>query len=261
MADTFSKEFIEDIIAGIWSGVISEKELPVNLYRKIAKTLLDALYKGYGGTLKDFKPDTRDYELLDELRTSVFHFSAAKTATQMQEMTEALVDNNGTVRSFSEFKKIAAEIFDTYNVRYLETERNTALASGQMAVLWNRIETEKKLFPYLEISVVEDDNTSEICQPLDGITLPVDDPFWDEYYPPNHFNCRSTVKQLDEDAKQSTGDQVDHAKEHADEHMTDEFKMNVGKDGYVFKDDHPYFQIGKADPAWGIDNYGLPIPE
>ena len=83
----------------------------------------------------------------------------------------------GLSGAFRNLKRSPSEIYENYNVHYLATERNTALASGQMAVYWNRIEQQKNIFPYLKLIVVEDDNTSEICAPLDGITLPVDDDF------------------------------------------------------------------------------------
>ena len=31
---------------------------------------------------------------------------------------------------------------------------------------------------------------------LEGVTLPIDDPFWASYYPPNGWNCRCTVVQV-----------------------------------------------------------------
>jgi SPP1 gp7 family putative phage head morphogenesis protein len=52
----------------------------------------------------------------------------------------------------------------------------------------------------LEYSAVLDDRTTEICQALDGSVYNADNPIWDEYRPPNHYNCRSilvAVTQLD----------------------------------------------------------------
>ena len=31
-----------------------------------------------------------------------------------------------------------------------------------------------------------------------GLVYPVEDPFWDEWYPPNGFNCRCTVMSVSE---------------------------------------------------------------
>lgn len=52
----------------------------------------------------------------------------------------------------------------------------------------------------LEYSAVLDDKTTEICQALDGSVYNADNPVWDTYRPPNHYNCRSilvAVTQLD----------------------------------------------------------------
>ena len=48
-------------------------------------------------------------------------------------------------------------------------------------------------FPYWEYSAIEDNRTSNICKQLDGVIKRYDDPFWSTYYPPNHYQCRSTV--------------------------------------------------------------------
>lgn len=45
----------------------------------------------------------------------------------------------------------------------------------------------------LEYSAILDDHTTEICTELNGSTWRTDNPLWDTYNPPNHFNCRSVV--------------------------------------------------------------------
>jgi SPP1 gp7 family putative phage head morphogenesis protein len=45
----------------------------------------------------------------------------------------------------------------------------------------------------LEYSAILDDNTTDICEELDGSTYPADSDFWSQYTPPNHFNCRSIL--------------------------------------------------------------------
>lgn len=44
-----------------------------------------------------------------------------------------------------------------------------------------------------EFAALLDDRTTDVCEWCDGRTYPVDDPFWDVYTPPNHFNCRSLL--------------------------------------------------------------------
>jgi SPP1 gp7 family putative phage head morphogenesis protein len=45
----------------------------------------------------------------------------------------------------------------------------------------------------LEYSAVLDDRTTEICMALDGNVWADDNPVWDDYRPPNHYNCRSVL--------------------------------------------------------------------
>jgi SPP1 gp7 family putative phage head morphogenesis protein len=45
----------------------------------------------------------------------------------------------------------------------------------------------------LQYSAILDDRTTDICRALDGKTYEEDSDVWDQYRPPNHFNCRSVL--------------------------------------------------------------------
>jgi SPP1 gp7 family putative phage head morphogenesis protein len=60
-------------------------------------------------------------------------------------------------------------------------------------------------FPMWGFDVVLDDNTSEICEPLDGLAYPANDPIWDSLYPPNHYQCRTSVFPLGADEVEANG--------------------------------------------------------
>jgi SPP1 gp7 family putative phage head morphogenesis protein len=247
---------IKELLTDIFEGQVTPENLPVDLYMAIGSFLEKGLLEGAGGKLASF--EGKDLELIQELRTNIYMFSAAKTYEEVRTIGEMLYDNEDKIRPFKEFFEEARKTYDTYNVDYAKTEYNTAVASGQMGVRWNQIMADADILPYLQISVVEDAQTTEICEPLNGITLPIKDPFWDEFYPPNHWNCRSTVLQLDE-GNISSKAEVKEATKHADEDMQDVFKMNVGKDGYVFSPEHPYFT--NAPKELGRENFGLPLPK
>ena len=239
----------------IFEGKTDLDNLPVDLYLEIAKHLEGGLLKGAGGSLASF--DGKDLDLIQELRANVYMFSAAKTYEEVRGFSELLYNDEDKIRPFGEFFADAKARYDTYNIDYARTEYNTAIASGEMGIRWNQITKDADTLPLLKMTVVEDAQTTEICEPLDGITLPIGDPFWDEYYPPNHWNCRSTVLQLDE-GEVSTKAQVEKAVEHADEEMQDVFKMNVGKDEFVFSPEHPYFTNAPREAR--DENFGLPMP-
>ena len=253
----FTDSEIEDLLKGVFAGDITKENLPVDLYQSIAQFLEKGLLSGAGGPITSF--DGKDLDLIQELRTNIYMFSAAKTYQEVRGMTDLLYNEDDKVKPFDEFFEDARALYNNYNVNYAQTEYNTAVASGQMGVRWNQIEADKDVLPLLKMTVVEDAQTTEICEPLDGITLPVNDPFWDEFYPPNHWNCRSTVLQLDEGDISSKAE-VDKAKEHAEEDMQDVFRMNVGKDEIVFSPDHPYFKVPREDKELAKRNFDLPMP-
>lgn len=70
------------------------------------------------------------------------------------------------------------------------TTVQTAYAAGRAQA--NDDPAVKEILWGYEFSAVMDDRTTEICQSLDGMRLPVDDPEWEGREPPCHFGCRST---------------------------------------------------------------------
>lgn len=49
---------------------------------------------------------------------------------------------------------------------------------------------------YLEFIGIDDDRQSEICRVRNGVIRPYTDPWWDDNWPPLHYNCRSTVREI-----------------------------------------------------------------
>lgn len=261
----YSDEKINKLIEDIYDGVVNAKNLPVDLYKAIADYLKKALYKGFGTSYNDALEnlDGTSLELLSELRTNIYMFSAAKTYQQVKEMVDLMIKDD-KLKTFVEFKNDAKEVYDIYNEDYLQSEYNTALASAQEAENWDRIEREKEVLPYLRYSAVMDANTSEICAHLNNLVAPVSDPIWNTIAPPNHFNCRCLLETLDKE--EGSGLETPRGERNSvvksvESEMQDVFKMNSGKDGYIFKPDHPYFIVPKEDREFAQNNFNLPIPK
>lgn len=243
----------------IHSGNVSTRKLPKPVYFYNAKKLVEGVYKGYGKSLMKIKYNDPDKILLKSLRENIYIFSAAKTFQQTLEMTRAMRNSEGVV-PYNEFKEAVERISTEFNENYLATEYNTAIAQSQSASAWNRFEKEKATLNLLRYSTIGD--ACDICAPLDGTTLPVDDPFWDEYMPPNHFNCECLVEQEAEgEVEQTDSEQADRLDKEVGEKMDDMFKMNPGKTGEVFDKDHPYFSVPKEYKEFARENFGLHIPE
>ena len=263
-----SKE-IESLIEKVHSGEIDEFNLPIEYYYHVNFLLKQALYKGF-----EIKNETelsdKPLKLVEELKTNIAHFSAAKTFQQTKEMTDALT-KDGELLSFSQFKKEAADIYARYNggkfmqdeekIGYLQTEYNQVIADGQTCVNWERIEADKSSLPYLRKNVVEDDNTCEICEPLDGLTAPGDDTIWNEMAGSLHFNCRCFEEQVDEDTGSKDYDEkeVDKLQESQSKLMDPMFKQNVYKTREIFNKDTPAFDVPGKYLEFAKKNFGLPL--
>lgn len=255
----------EAIITGIWAHSISQYHLPRNLYFETANKLKKKLYKGFGRTMATVQFGTPNQKLLTELRTNIYVFSAAKTFQQVDAMAKLRQTSEALAGSadFKEFKIEAAKIYDVFNENYLRSEYITAETSARSAIKWENIQENKALFPLIRYSAVMDSHTCEICGPLDGTVLPADDPFWDDFMPPQHFCCKCLVQQMGEDdADVSTN--TDELAETTRSKMDGLFLFNPGKDGVVFKeagpDKHPYFDVAPKYSKLAQNNFNLPIP-
>ena len=79
--------------------------------------------------------------------------------------------------------------------RRLEIIYDTNLRMARAAGSWKRITEVKKHRPYLTYVIVGDERTRPHHRAKNMWTFPVDHPFWDEWYPPNGWHCRCSVRQ------------------------------------------------------------------
>jgi|ERR1035437_3974193 hypothetical protein len=133
-------EETNNLLQQIYQGEINEQKLPENLYAAIAEELKKFLYKGYGGSLKDFDKETEEYKLLDDLRKNIYKFSAAKIFQQIKKMS----NKDLLSLPFDQFKEKAMKIFNMHNITWLQTESNTTEKQAINARQWLKIEKEKK---------------------------------------------------------------------------------------------------------------------
>ena len=141
------------------------------------------------------------YDIIEEITEEVRANSIwIKKSTDL-EITAKLFDNMkksmeaGT--TFKQWLKDCDEIINKAGLGnqgyYLENVyRTNMMTQYSIGNYKQQIEVVEE-FPYWEYSAIEDNRTSNICKQLDGVIKRYDDPFWSTYYPPNHYQCRSTV--------------------------------------------------------------------
>lgn len=78
----------------------------------------------------------------------------------------------------------------------LNTIYRSNLQSAYSVGQWERIQENAGDAPWLLYDAVDDHRTREAHARLDNTVLPVTDPFWDRFMPPNGYNCRCGVIQL-----------------------------------------------------------------
>lgn len=250
----------ETVIKQLLNAIYSSKEPNKRkLFRETFKNLSAGVTKGFGKDFTNIAYNTPDFVVLNELQYNVGVFSIFKNHDQIKATVKLLKNDDGSLRSKNDFITEARKLNDTYNKRYLATEYDHAVSAARMSKKWQDIERTKDLYPNLQYVAVMDGRTRELHKKWHGIILPIDHKFWKTHYPPNGFGCRCTVRRTDK-AVDDKGYDVDNMPK-----LPNQFNINVGVDGKVFDDSHPYFKIPEFKTvakfahqeliAWQVDSY------
>lgn len=135
---------------------------------------------------------------VQRLKESNYVFSGIKTFHELNEAFPSLLDEEGNRKPFNQFLNEVQKVYDAYNVQYLRTEYNFAQASALMAARWKQFEQDGDRYN-LQYRTMYDKRVRRTHRMLHNITLPIESPFWDKYFPPNGWNCRCTVVQVRKD--------------------------------------------------------------
>ena len=175
------------------------------------------------------------------LRRSDYIFSGLKTFHELNEAFPSLVDSNGDRKPFEVFLNDVRRIDRTYNANYLRAEYNFALSSAEMAAKWERFMEDGDRYN-LQYRTAADGKVRPEHAALNGVTLPPSDSFWEEYYPPNGWNCRCNVVQVRKSKYPTTPH--DEAMALGEEALHRDakgiFRFNPGKEAKTFPDYNPY---------------------
>ena len=177
----------------------------------------------------------------ERLTRSDYIFSGMKAFHEMNEAFPSLLDDSGERKPFERFLNDVRKLDETYNAHYLHAEYNFVHASAQMAAKWEEFEEDGDRY-YLQYRTQHDDKVRPEHAALDRVTLPMSDPFWESYYPPNGWNCRCTVAQVLKWKYEKTDSQeaMNRGKEALDGEKYNIFKFNSGKQGKAMPDYNPY---------------------
>ncbi len=175
------------------------------------------------------------------LQRSDYIFSGMKTFHELGEAFPSLLDENGNRKTFEQFLNDVRKIDETYNGNYLRSEFNFVQSSAEMAAKWERFVEDGDRYN-LQYRTAADDKVRPEHSALHGVTLPPSDSFWEEFYPPNGWNCRCTVVQVrkskypatDHDEAMSLGELA------TGKDTKGIFRFNPGKEEKAVPDYNPY---------------------
>lgn len=175
------------------------------------------------------------------LTRSNYIFSGMKAFHELHEAFPSLLDENGNRKPFERFLNDVRSIDDTYNRNYLRAEYNFVSASAEMAGRWEQFMRDGDRYN-LQYRTQRDDKVRPEHAALDRVTLPPSDSFWEEFYPPNGWNCRCTVVQVRKSKYPTTSH--DEAMRLGDEALQRDtkgiFRFNAGREGKSVPDYNPY---------------------
>lgn len=175
------------------------------------------------------------------LTRSDYIFSGMKAFHELNEAFPSLLNPDGSRKPFEQFLNDVRKIDETYNSNYLRAEYNFVQSSAEMAAKWEQFMEDGDRY-YLQYRTAKDDKVRPEHAALHGVTLPVTDSFWEEYYPPNGWNCRCTVVQVRKSKYPATPH--DEAMALGEEALQRDskgiFHFNAGKEQKSVPDYNPY---------------------
>lgn len=178
----------ESFFKGLWKNKTGY--FNGELFSYVSKNLLAGVHIGLSKKkLAAFNYDKKDAWFEIGLEQNIFHFSAAKTLAEMQELNNALHE----AKDYNDFKQKASMVTDTFNKKWQQSEYDTAVLTAESTSNYHNLLSDSDIFQYWTYKTAGDSNVRPEHAALDGLTLPFNDPMWDEIYPPNGWNCRCYV--------------------------------------------------------------------
>ena len=192
------------------------------------------IFKGLGS--KKIAYSNANYGMNALMNLNLNRFGFNKSLAKVAELNRQLDMSKG----YHDFYTRAQKTIGNFNVNYLRTEYNTAVAAAQNGSNMNQIIAEQDTFPYMIYQTAGDDKVRESHAALDGKVFNVKDKTARKLNPPNGHGCRCEFTQADEDDVQGL-DIISGAEGNAllgDEYITMKkggFNTNMADTGEIYK--------------------------
>ena len=152
-----------------------------------------------------------------------------------RDIAARMLDEDGNLKSFEQFKADTKDIVDHQVRRWLRTEFDTAVKRAHRAAEMRQFMEEEDVFPNIEWLPSTAVNPRESHMPFYHHIWPIDDPFWERHKPGDEWGCQCDWRATDEEPTDNTGLGDEAIK------PSPGLGGNPARTGQLFSDDHPYF--------------------
>ena len=201
------------------------------MWREILRIINEGTVEG----LARSKYPVHEEAFLAKLRHSNEVFAAMKTHQMGEDMAKKLLDGNGKLKSYSQWKDDVSSIASHHVGPWLKTEYNTATIRAHAAADWREFERNKDILPnlrWMPTTAAEPDSAHKAYW-QSKLTLPVDDPFWNEHHPGDRWNCKCSLEATDDPEIRPS--ELKYTKPQRG------LESNPGKTAEMFSNTHPYY--------------------
>lgn len=235
--------FDEDMLAEVLEEIYNEKvkpaegEIPRKYYEANREKFEEATAQGMAQSQNPNIAD--DKEFLKKYRHSIDVFSAFRSHAYAKRLADELYDSEGKLRPFEEWRKATESIQSHFNKNWLQTEYNTAVLRAEQAADWRHFEDNKEDFPCLKWMPTSSATPREQHKAFwdMGLTLPVDNKFWDKHHPGDLWNCKCYLEPTTAEPtpKKRIPKEKDAPK------PAKGLESNPGKKAEMYSRNHPYY--------------------
>lgn len=226
---TFDSAIIEKALRNIQSKRINTRTtIDAGLFSEVQRIVSNAIDIGYdapaGGS-----------SFAQELKNNAEVWSAFKVHRMGRDIAARMLDEDGNLKSFEQFKADTKDIVDHQVGRWLRTEFDTAVKRAHRAAEMRQFMEEADVFPNIEWLPSTAVNPRESHMPFYHRIWAIDDPFWEKHKPGDEWGCQCDWRATDEEPTDNTGIGEESIKPSAG------LGGNPARTGQIFSNDHPYF--------------------
>lgn len=151
---------------------------------------------------------------------------------KVKNLENLLLDVKKSSNTYAEFVEKGKEVINLHT-EHLKVEVKSVNTAAEQMKEWNNIVKDKD--KYIEWVTSNDDKVRDEHRALDGLTLKVNDPFWNKQFPGRDWNCRCTHKIVRKPNKTDIPTNLDNPTDTG-------LVVNPGKTGLFFNKNHTYLK-------------------